>query len=213
MSNCLTDFCSGSRAAGFAGEGRCNTCRGVGMTEFLIALLIFSVGMMSLLSAQLVGKKAVFEAGQRSIATAMVRDILERISANPEQVAAYRVSGIGDEANRLPMPDVDCIVMACSAQQLAAFDLWQWEAMLLGHAEQDTAGYAGGLLTPRACITGSGSTVAVTLSWRSLLIASPPVETSCDINLEEQQQSGEEGQLGELPRRHQLTVSTVLAMP
>ena len=213
MSNCLinTELCAGT--ASFAAARIGTSIRGVGMTEFLVALLIFSVGMMSLLSAQLAGKKAVFEASQRSVATAMVRDILERISVNPEQVAAYRVSGIGDEANRLPVPDVDCGVVACSAQQLVAFDLWQWEAMLLGRAEQDAAGYAGGLLTPRACIAGSGRAVEVTLSWRGLLTVSPPVESECDISLELNQQSGEEGQERESPQRHALTVSTVLALP
>ncbi len=45
--------------------GRCLALvgtRGIGMLEFLIALLIFSMGMMGLLSAQLAGKKAGYEA-------------------------------------------------------------------------------------------------------------------------------------------------------
>ena len=39
---------------------------GMGMLEYLLALLIFSTGMMGLMSAQLVAKKVVHEASQRS---------------------------------------------------------------------------------------------------------------------------------------------------
>ena len=51
--------------------------RGVGMLEFLVALMIFSMGITGLLSAQLVAKKTIIEAGQRSMAIALARDILE----------------------------------------------------------------------------------------------------------------------------------------
>ncbi|CAA0097227.1 Uncharacterised protein [Halioglobus japonicus] len=217
MSSCLREKYRGARLAEIAtastGGVAVKANRGVGMMEFMLALLIFSVGMMALLSAQLAGKKVVFEASQRSVATVLVRDILERIRANPGQLAAYKMSGIGDEANRLPRPDMDCGVVNCSAQQLAAFDLWQWEALLLGHAEQDAGGYVGGLLTPRACITGSDRAVAVTISWRGVLKVSPPSTAGCDINLGVNPGSGGEGQEREVPQRHQLTVSTYLAVP
>ena len=209
MSCRLMDRCPGAAAAGEAGSSSGivarRLCRGAGMMEFLVALLIFSVGMMALLSAQLVGKKALFEASQRSTATALVRDILERMRANPGQVLAYQASGIGDVANRLPRPEIDCGITACSAQQLAAFDLWQWESLLLGHAERDSTGYVGGLLTPRACIGGSGRDVEVTISWRGLLAVSPAAESDCGVDAEDEDDEHD------APQRHQLTVSTFLA--
>ena len=39
--------------------------RGVGMLEFLVALLIFSTAMMGLMSTQLAGKRANFEASEK----------------------------------------------------------------------------------------------------------------------------------------------------
>lgn len=135
------------------------------MLELLIALLIFSLGMIGLLSAQLVGKKAVYEAGQRSAATALARDMLERMRANPAQLEAYRADNVGDEARRVPLPDADCHVSACTAEQMANFDVWQWEGLLRGEAEAFSGGYAGGLLFPRACITAVDGRVAVTISW------------------------------------------------
>ena len=42
---------------------------GVGMLEFMIALLIFSTAIAGLLSVQLAAKKAAHEAARRSVAT------------------------------------------------------------------------------------------------------------------------------------------------
>jgi len=135
------------------------------MLEFLIALLIFSMGMMGLLTAQLAGKKVGYESAQRSIATALVRDMLERIRANPGQIADYRGTEAGDESHRIPLPGADCDTTACSAAQLAAFDVWQWESLLLGESEKFAGVYAGGLVSPRGCITGEAGEIAVTISW------------------------------------------------
>ena len=155
-------------AAGAAStRRRCAICTqsGVGMLEFLVALLIFSVGMIGLMSAQLAGKKASFDASQRSNATALVRDIVERMRANPGQAMAYQVVGAGDEGSRLPPPDIDCGVTDCSAEQLAAYDLWQWESLLVGESAQDAAGNAGGLVAPLACIrSADGAVDAVEIS-------------------------------------------------
>lgn len=185
--------------------------RGVGMLEFLVALLIFSVGMIGLMSAQLTGKKASFDASQRSIATALVRDIVERMRANPGHTMAYQVAGAGDESSRLPRPDADCAVAECSAEQLAAFDLWQWESLLVGESEQDAVGNAGGLVVPRACISSAGGEVDVVISWygvtRTLMNVEPLTPAGCDERSGELplQAPGDERQ------RHQISMSTFIA--
>lgn len=203
-------------AAGAEGERRrCAICThsGVGMLEFLVALLIFSVGMIGLMSAQLTGKKASFDASQRSTATALVRDIVERMRANPGQAMAYQVVAAGDEGSRLPQPDADCAVTDCSAEQLAAFDLWQWESLLVGESAQDAAGNAGGLVTPRACIRSADGEVDVVVSWqgatRADMFAPPPAPAVCDAGIEDIPVEG----AGKAPLRHRLTVSTFIARP
>ena len=143
--------------------------RGVGMLEFLVALMIFSMGITGLLSAQLVAKKTIIEAGQRSMAIALARDILERMRANPGQLLAYRVIAVGDKESPLPRPDVDCDASQCTADELAAFDIWQWESQLIGSTERDSVGYVGGLQAPRACIASGAGGVDVTITWRSAM--------------------------------------------
>jgi type IV pilus assembly protein PilV len=138
---------------------------GVGMLEFMIALLIFSTAIAGLLSVQLAAKKAAHEAARRSVATQLARDILERMHANPGQMEAYRITTVGDSARRLPAPEVDCTLLPCVAEQLAVFDLWQWESALLGESERYTDASAGGLISPRACIATDQGHVTVSISW------------------------------------------------
>jgi type IV pilus assembly protein PilV len=183
--------------------------RGIGMFEFIIALLIFSMGMMGLLSAQLAGKKAGYEAAQRSIATTLVRDMLERMRANPDQIAAYRVTEVGDVGHRMPAPGADCDTTACSAAQLATFDVWQWESLLLGESEKLSGVYAGGLVAPRACIISDGGMVDVTISWLGATPSQQATAASCGG--EDPGSNGAPGDTnGNTLRRRQLTISTFI---
>jgi type IV pilus assembly protein PilV len=182
---------------------------GTGMLEYLIALLIFSMGMMGLLGAQLVGKQAGYQADQRSIATALARDMLERIRANPGQIAVYRVSDAGDESHRLPLPDTDCDTTACSAAQLATFDVWQWESLLLGESEQVDGVYAGGLVSPRGCITGEAGEIAVTISWLSATNLTEATVANCAGD--DLESDGTTGAIDQTTlRRSQITLSTFI---
>ena len=216
MSGGLIDNASAAlraRDGAASARRRCVICThsGVGMLEFLVALLIFSVGMIGLMSAQLTGKKASFDASQRSNATALVRDIVERMRANPGQATAYQVVGAGDDGSRLPQPDADCGVTDCSAEQLAAFDLWQWESLLVGESAQDAVGNAGGLVAPRACIRSADGEVDVVISWQGVsgsnMTAPPLAPAACDAGTEDIPVD----EAADTRHRHRLTVSTFLA--
>lgn len=71
--------------------------KGVGLIEVLIAVLVLSVGLLGMVAMQITAKRNSFEAAQRSIATGLSRDILERIRSNPGEVATY-VSNLGGES-------------------------------------------------------------------------------------------------------------------
>lgn len=150
-----------------------HTARGFALMEFIIALLIFTVGMSGVLSAQLAAKRATFEAHQYAIANTLAADILTKIAANPEQVEIYAAAVAGDSAEPLPAPEVDCSASACSPEQLAAYDLWRWEAALFGANATSAGAPAGGLVAPRACFRRNGRLLTLGLSWRG---ASPSDE-------------------------------------
>ena len=153
--------------------------RGMGMLEYLLALLVFSTGMMGLMSAQLVAKKVAYEASQRSTATALGCDIVERMRTNSGQLEAYRALAIGDTTQLLPLPDASCDISTCTVLQLAAFDLWQWESNLLGRSERRSSASSGGLVSPRACISSDGGEVSVTISWLVSSVVQQPTPSTC----------------------------------
>lgn len=174
---------------------------GLAMAEVLVALLVFSIGMLGLASAQLGGKRAGYDALQRSVAAALAGDLLERIRANPVHAAAYAATIGGDGGERPAAPEVDCDRSACTGSQLAVFDLWQWGNQLLGtEAHDDGAGVAhtGTLRSPRACIAVTGEVVQVVITWLALSGTGTLLPPDC-------------GAIG--ASRHQLRLATFVARP
>jgi type IV pilus assembly protein PilV len=181
--------------------------KGVGLLEVLIALLVFTTGMMGLLSTQLAGKKAGYEATQRSVATALARDILERMQANPGQIAAYVVNNAGDQENPLPMPATNCEQTDCTPLQLAVFDLWQWESLVMGVSEKQGGSNVGGLVSPRACIFREDGAVSVAISWLGATSARDPAESVCGSDIAGLYDAPDEA-VGNNLRRRQMIMST-----
>jgi len=189
----------------------CQGQKGLGLLEVLIALLIFTTGMMGLLSTQLAGKKAGYEATQRSIATALARDILERIQANPGQITAYVVNNAGDQENPLSIPATNCELSECTPVQLAAFDLWQWESLVLGVSEKQGMSNVGGLVSPRACIFRQDGAVSVAISWLGATSARDPVESACGSDITGLYDAPDEA-TGNNLRRRQMIMSTYVGV-
>ena len=142
--------------------------RGLGMLEFLVALLIFTLGVSGLLAAQLEARRLVFEAQQHSRAIALGRDLLARIGANAGAANAYTASDLG--ASAVCAPPADCLQVSCSPADLAAFDLWQFEAALRA------------LPVARACVDVHGATVTVVVSWRALSAGHGPATALCALS-------------------------------
>jgi type IV pilus assembly protein PilV len=185
--------------------------KGAGLLEVLIALLIFSTGMMGLIATQLAGKKAGYEATQRSIATALARDILERVQANPSQITAYVVHNAGDQENPLPTPVINCEQVECTPVQLAAFDLWQWESLVLGVSEKQGMSNVGGLVSPRACIFRQDGAVSVAISWLGATSARDPLESACGSDIAGLYDAPD-GAPGNNRRRRQMIMSTYVGV-
>jgi len=154
---------------------------GIGLIEVLIAMLIVSIGSIGLLSMQVSGKRIGYDALQRSTATTLMRDIVERMRTNPAAVANYAANVGGYSITSEPSPN--CVTAVCSPIQMAAHDLWEWEQALEGAAEiiEDNAQqrFVGGLVSPRACITHANGIVTVTIAWRGYQSTSNPTGPTC----------------------------------
>lgn len=107
--------------------------RGSSLIEVLVALLVFSVGMLGLAALQLNALQGASDSSQRSQTTWIMQDIAERFRANPEGTAATYAAAPNCAALPGTMcadhfnPATNAKVQAanCTATQMATFDRWE----------------------------------------------------------------------------------------
>jgi len=163
-----------------------NRSKGVGLIEVLVAVPVLSVGVIGVAGLQLNAKRSGYEAVQRSIASALVQDILERIRGNNAVIAAYvtAANGLGGGSIAVePAPRCISSATACSATQLAAHDLWEWEQAIDGVAEMRGLQTTGGIASPTACIANNAGVVTVSIAWLGVRDMTNPVANACGAGL------------------------------
>ncbi len=153
---------------------------GSGLIEFMLALLVFSFAMTGLLSVQTLAMQASAEALHRSKAVLLAQDLFARVRGNPGELGGYLGAGMGDERLRRPPPARDCDRVSCTPPELAAFDLWRWESLLLGEAARAGGRDIGGLPVPRACISRDGPRITLGLYWLGGRGVAPGGRVACE---------------------------------
>lgn len=148
--------------------------RGFTLIEVLIALFVFAIGIMTVAGLQVVSKKSNFEAIQRTTATLIAQDILQRMRTNdPEAWDSYLQEDLGNGSLGAP-PNCLGATVSCDREDLASYDLFAFEQALDGVSEANT----GGLVNPSACIRGPAGggdgTYSVIIAWRGVTELSNP---------------------------------------
>jgi type IV pilus assembly protein PilV len=159
---------------------------GFSLIELLVALIVFSIGMLAVAGLQTVSKRANYESLQRTTAAQLANSVLEDMRTNGGGMAIYLAAGDIGGGSRGAQPAPSCRVGAeCNAAQKAAFDLWSWEQMLDGNLETIAGIAAGGLLLPTLCVTGpvggGAGTYRVSIVWRGSATISNAVANTCGL--------------------------------
>jgi len=157
---------------------------GFSLIELLVALLIFSVGLLSIVGLQTISKQSNFEAIQRTTAAQVAQGLLEDMRTNGDAIAIYLAAGEIGQGSRGTEPDPNCVPGAeCNAAQKAAHDLWFWEQVLDGNHETNAGNGTGGLILPTLCITSTAGGVAgiyqVSVVWRGTASINTGVNNTC----------------------------------
>ena len=168
--------------------------KGVGLIDVMIAVVIFSIGLLGLAALQTVSKQSNYEGIQRSTAAMLASDMMERMRMNSlttyvsgstiSALSYYVASGtvtLPSDVNYTPPPSLPSIPSPncadnpsppCTFEQLAAWDKYEFQQMLFGVNEAAGGNDVGGLLNPVACIS-TGSSISggpgrytVTIVWR-----------------------------------------------
>jgi type IV pilus assembly protein PilV len=156
-----------------------NGQNGVGLIDVMVAILIFSVGMLAIAALQSVSKQSNYEAIQRTNATLYAHDLFERMRMNSyaEGDSPYPPLSYYVDSSTVVMNYSGPLVgttSTCASTDLycllAQEDLTTWQNMLRGNAETTASGNVGGLVQPTACLSGPGGGVSgqyrLTIAWR-----------------------------------------------
>lgn len=140
---------------------------GFTLLEVMIALVIFSIGLLGLAGLQAGGLRSNTQAQLRTIAVIQAYDMAERIRANPRGVEDGDYNAFDDTT---PTAE-DCISATCTAAEMATYDYYEWETstqrvLPSGHGTITSAAVGGGVTTlftvtvmwdeERTGVTGTG---------------------------------------------------------
>jgi len=125
--------------------------QGFTLLEVLIALVIFSFGLLALAALMAKGLQYNTSALHRSYASSQAYDMADRMRANRLGIDADNydsVSGTGS--------DPGCITSGCNPAQMAQYDGWAWNSM-------NAAVLPSGSGTVE--VDDLGTTYRITLTW------------------------------------------------
>lgn len=161
---------------------------GFSMLEVMIALMIFSIGMLGLAGIMARAHNAEIESYSKSEAVLLVNEMAERIEVN----LANAKLGLAPDAGTTPgyntttvfgtgNPDLDC-TDPTAVPSVAARDLCEWDLMLKGAAEEKSGAKLGRLKGARGCIRYVAATreYKISVAWAGQEgFSAPPADLTC----------------------------------
>ena len=113
--------------------------KGFSLIEVLIAVVVLAIGLLGMASLMLTSMQSNQNAAERSAATVLSYDLIERMRGNPDQIALY-VGNIGDPSSLLnPCDEADACNGGMNAAELAGFDVLTWSNQLQANLPGATA--------------------------------------------------------------------------
>jgi len=107
--------------------------KGLSLIEVMIALAVFSFGLLALAALMASGLKYNTSALHRSYATNQAYDMADRMRANRLGLDSGCYDGLGDSdtdsacfSESESDTDPGCIGSGCTPEQMAQYDSWQW---------------------------------------------------------------------------------------
>ena len=143
--------------------------RGFTLMEVLVALVVISIGLIGIAAMQASAIASTHSSQSESLAAIEARSMADAMQANPAYwttlppssftVSAPAVgSSIGTISDTgLASQTTNCLTTACTAQQLAAYDLQKWGWQLNTQVPGATAHFACQIASPSIC--------SITVNW------------------------------------------------
>ncbi|PKI14285.1 type IV pilus modification protein PilV [Colwellia sp. 12G3] len=166
-----------------------NTQQGMTFIEVIVAFVIIVTGILGAVAMQATAKQGSFDAMQRSLASSLAQDIVARMRAhapslNPNlALITYARTDYGAGLDAVPTNRCSGVT-TCTAAEMAANDIFEWERALMGADTTAGATNVGGLVGGRGCITQNGNAYTVVVSWqgRTETVDAGTGDDACGIN-------------------------------
>ena len=141
---------------------------GFSLLEVMIALVILASGILGAVAMQAMAKKGSFDSMQRSLASAIAQDIIERMRSNQSitTILESYEGTYGLAEFTAPVPRCNTQASICTAAQMVRNDLYEWQQILTGADVTSGSDNVGGLVGAIGCITHANNAVTVVISWQ-----------------------------------------------
>lgn len=189
--------------------------RGFSMIEVLVTIAVISIGMLGIAGLLLGAQRSGQASFQRTHAVALASDMMERIRANPGSAADYATGFAAAVGGGVIEEAVACVSTTCTAAEIVARDLSEWEGKLDGASTLDPENNPiSGLIQARGCIDfnpdagmANSGQLRVIVSWLGLS------ETSDAVLAGEEACEGLGDDAVDARFRRQVVLSTIIVDP
>ena len=160
---------------------------GFTLIEVLITMVVTAIGLLTVAGLQASAKKASYEAAQRTVATALAQDMIERMRVNPSVKDSY-VTGNSDVTNGTAASACDnsnaggTPARVCTPAEIATTDLAQWGQKLKGSQEKLGAVEVGGLTNAWGCVVKGTGSYFVVVTWRGFSAVADPGDLPAGVD-------------------------------
>jgi type IV pilus assembly protein PilV len=152
------------------------------LIEVLIALIVFSIGLLGMAGLLGAAQRSEMESYQRSYGLMLLDDMASRIRSNVTANRGTRVCydlGSGSLGSGTTFTATGC-------DAIADADLTAWDAQLKGSSELENDVAAGAMLGARGCIrqdAADARIVHVSVAWQGLSETAEPSASDCGSGL------------------------------
>ncbi|SEK30227.1 type IV pilus assembly protein PilV [Colwellia chukchiensis] len=154
--------------------------RGMTFIEVLVAVFILVTGILGAVAMQASAKKGSFDAMQRSVASALAQDIIERMRSNDvANLASYNGTDYGVKLDPVPANRCNTLGNLCTAAEIVTNDLYEWEMSLMGADVVNSGNNVAGLTGVVGCISVATNAVTVVVSWQGRTEIADAKKDSC----------------------------------
>ncbi len=161
------------------------TMRGFTLIEVLIAMLVMSLGLLGIAATIVTAMHSATSNYLKQQAVQTTYDMADRMRSNFKEASTPNSSNsyiVALTAPAASVPSPDCTATACSAANMAAYDVWQWQTAL----KNDLPGGLGSISVVPDPTSGMAQ-VTITVQWSdqpaqaTFNAASPPTPVTLSV--------------------------------